>query len=726
MTKLNIEYRPISELKPNEKNPRKITRAELNKLKRSIKEFGFIDPVIINNHKDRKDIIIGGHQRIEAARALGMKEVPVVYVSVPEDKEYLLNMALNEISGSWDEEKLYNLLKELNDKPIDMTLSGFDEAFIDEILSREIDVDKERLLDIVPALPKNPLTKRGDIYALGMHKLMCGDSTKAEDVDKLMEGAIADAAWTDPPSYSGDNNPNGRDWGVMTNDELRGDKLYEFLLPAYKNMAKHTKDNSALYTCYASINHMIFEKALNNAGFIVKQQIIWNKGHILGHSDYHYAHEPCQPAGTMVRKVINAKATEKGRRGAFSEFIDVPIETLKDGDLVVSYNPLSCVVHTRGRLIKTAKRQYNGDLVSIKTNGKSTKSTTAHKFTIRLDRKEANRQVIYLMRKGDWWRIGQVRLFNSRGFGLASRLTDEKGEEAWIITTAKDTLEALMLEQALSCKYGIPTTHWTVDKFNVHPERCRSSEAITRIYEIIGMDNIHMGAMKLLADHHRSLQHPILTSRQENAFSRVMSRTVQASNLIAGIMQLPIPTEAENFTWETISDITYTPFSGEVYSLDVDRDGHYIADGIITHNCLYCMKKDHNTEWTGDRTQKTIIMTKDEKELEEFTKEELLDIIKKIREDSDLISMQKDAAQEYLHPTQKPVALSRRRMFKNNTRPNDIVLDLFGGSGSTLLAAETSKRVCYAMEIDPAYCDVIVKRWEDYTGKKAELISKGE
>lgn len=292
---MEVEQVEISELKPNTKNPRRITRAELNKLIRSIKEFGFVDPVIVNKHKNRYNIIIGGHQRVEAAKKMKLRTVPVTYVDLPESKEHLLNIALNEISGEWDDTKLYLLLKELQEKDIDLTLTGFDEALIDEIMSANKEQERDSLIDVVPTSPEKPKTKIGEVWILGKHRLMCGDSTKSEDFNKLMGQEKADLCWTDPPygvSYKGTNNPNGRPWGVMKNDELRGDDLFKLLEPAYQNIWDFTKKGAPLYSCYASVNHIIFETALNKAGWIVKQQIIWEKGHVLGRSDYHWSHEP--------------------------------------------------------------------------------------------------------------------------------------------------------------------------------------------------------------------------------------------------------------------------------------------------------------------------------------------------------------------------------------------------------------------------------------------------
>ena len=432
---------PIKDLIPNEKNPRRITKRELQKLMRSITEFGFVDPIIVNKNKTRYNIIVGGHQRVEAAKKLKLTEVPVTYVDMTEEKEQLLNIALNEISGEWDDDKLLELLKELEERGVDLTLTGFDEPILDEILARNKQSDKEKNIDKTPKLPEVPKTKPGDVYILGEHRVMCGDSTKEDNFLNLMmpkgesEPHIADLCFTDPPygvSYRGTNNPNGREWDILKNDELREDELYQFLMQIYTNVHKYTKNNAPIYTCYASVNHIYFENALKEAGFIIKQTLIWEKGHVLGHSDYHWTHEPI----------------------------------------------------------------------------------------------------------------------------------------------------------------------------------------------------------------------------------------------------------------------------------------------------LYCRKKDQPV-WYGDRTHKTVILNATIENLQDLKKEELINMIADIRRDSDLIREKKDPSNEYLHSTQKPVALSQR-LIKNSSRPKELVIEPCAGSGSTLMACETSGRKCYCMEIDARYVDVIIQRWADFTEKDPIRESDGK
>lgn len=194
----------ISKLKPFDKNPRKITEQELKKLENSILKFGFVEPIVIN-----KDFtIIGGHQRVQAAKQLGMTELPAIQVDLSKDDEISLNLALNKIAGTWDELLLANILKELKEHNFDLNLTGFD--------LKEISVALDLLInpsDKDDKIPENisSTTKSGDIWQLGDHRLCCGDSTKKEDVEKLMQVTNAELLFTSPPysdmrEYEGNQN----------------------------------------------------------------------------------------------------------------------------------------------------------------------------------------------------------------------------------------------------------------------------------------------------------------------------------------------------------------------------------------------------------------------------------------------------------------------------------------------------------------------------------------
>lgn len=404
---------------------------------------------------------------------------------------------------------------------------------------------------------------------------------------------------------------------------------------------------------------------------------------VLGRQDYHWQHEPCQPSGTLVR-------TPDGY---------VPIENLKNGDKVVSYNSYSGTITGMrdGREIKVASRHYEGELYGVCVGSKQTWTTDSHRFSVRFKDGAETIYCTYLMRRGDWWRVGVTSTYNARGFGLKHRMRQEHADEAWIISTHKDKLDAFCAEQILAVKYGVPMTHWEVERgIKNKVFESRSSEMISKIYGSLDLLVLRSGAHKMLADYGRRPSIPFTT--KETLFQKCSRRvTVQvaACNIIPEIMEVPVAYEkwdTENkktFDWKQIKSVDRKHYSGLVHSLDVEKDKHYIADGIVTHNCLYGWKDGASHLWASDRKQTT-----------------LLDFAKPTRNGE--------------HPTMKPVGLFEYQML-NNTKGGDVILDSFGGSGTTLIAAEKNGRIARIMELDPKYCDVIIKRWQEFTGKDAIL-----
>jgi len=329
---------------------------------------------------------------------------------------------------------------------------------------------------------------------------------------------------------------------------------------------------------------------------------------------------------------------------------------------------------------------------SISAAGRVTRATPEHRFSVRLSPDAADKQLVYLMRRGDWWRVGRVGLFNSRGFGLSTRLADNKAEEAWIISVHDTPCEAQCAEQVLSCRYGIPTTHWEVDCWAKAPERVRSPEMIEAIYAKLDLSALAARATLLLRDHRLERDQPLITAGERLMFSRKATRLVRACNVFAEIMQIPMPVVGGEFAWVTVTGNDATPFNGPVYSMDVDRDLHYVADGLVTHNCWYAVRG--TAHWSGDRSQSTLWTIPS-------------------RED-----------RGHGHGTQKPVECMRRPML-NNSSPGQTVYEPFSGSGTTIIAAETIGRVCHAIEILPAYVDVAITRWQDFAGQSAVLDGDG-
>jgi len=281
---MKVQNVKISELKLNEKNPRKINSNDMVKLMRSLEEFGFVDPVIVNENPDRKNIIVGGHQRFKAAKKLGLTEVPVTYVDLKEAEENVLNIALNKISGEWDNEKLPELLIELQDLGADLTLTGFDDLELEDLTKtnkpgQETTEDDFVAVDAYERAKSKSKIKKGDVFILGDHLLMCGDATSS-DVGILMSDFEADLMFTDPPygvSIGGGRTQTIEKKNIkpIANDELRNEDFTEFLIASFKN--SFLKENGSFYICYDQKTQGEFVNSIKAASLTFKRTIVWNK-----------------------------------------------------------------------------------------------------------------------------------------------------------------------------------------------------------------------------------------------------------------------------------------------------------------------------------------------------------------------------------------------------------------------------------------------------------------
>lgn len=296
---MNIQKIRIDKLKPATYNPRKDLKPndpEYIKIKNSIENFGYVSPLIINNDMT----VIGGHQRLKVLKELGFTEIECIVVDLDKTNEKALNIALNKIQGDWDEEKLEDLLQELKLQNFDTNLTGFDFDEVDEML-KDMNGSKEDDFDIDSAYEEieEPITKLGDVWILGNHRLMCGDSTIQENIKKLMNNRKSDMVFTDPPylmNFEGNVHADGSKsfnarYGKIKNDNMNREDGDKFILKMFEIIKKYNK--GAYYVCFYRLGLDYIFRALDKLNNRYKALIIWNKGnHTLSNSDYMSKYEP--------------------------------------------------------------------------------------------------------------------------------------------------------------------------------------------------------------------------------------------------------------------------------------------------------------------------------------------------------------------------------------------------------------------------------------------------
>lgn len=287
---MNIVMLDVRQIAPYGRNPRKNDEA-VKYVAESIKQFGFKVPIVI----DKNNVIVAGHTRYKAAKKLNMTEVPCIIADdLTEEQIKAFRLADNKVAekAEWDFDLLATELDELLD--FDMEVFGFED------MTEEAEVEED---EYEVELPVEPKSKLGDIYQLGRHRLMCGDSTLLDNVEKLMDGQLVDLLLTDPPYNvalgmesveEAKRRKRRTDGLIIQNDKMDDDSFYDFLLSVFSNAYTVMKAGACFYIWYASREHCNFESALFEAGLETRQQLIWRKSSlVMGRQDYQWNHEPC-------------------------------------------------------------------------------------------------------------------------------------------------------------------------------------------------------------------------------------------------------------------------------------------------------------------------------------------------------------------------------------------------------------------------------------------------
>jgi DNA modification methylase len=287
---MQIQEVAVEALIPYAKNSRTHSDAQVAQIAASIKEFGWTNPILVDGTKG----IIAGHGRLMAARKLGLVKVPVIELkdmTESQKKAYVIADNQLAINAGWDIELLKIEVTDLNEDGFDLELLGFDNKMLDSLLEPEV---KEGLTDEdqVPEVPKEPKTKLGDVYILGEHRLMCGDSTSIESVEKLTDGLV-DILVTDPP-YNVNYEGATKDKLKIMNDSMDDSSFRQFLRDAFVAADAVMKQGAVYYIWHADSEGYNFRGACRDAGWTVRQTLIWAKDSmVMGRQDYHWKHEPC-------------------------------------------------------------------------------------------------------------------------------------------------------------------------------------------------------------------------------------------------------------------------------------------------------------------------------------------------------------------------------------------------------------------------------------------------
>jgi len=288
---MQIKEVAVDKLIPYAKNSRTHSPEQVAQIAASIKEFGFRNPILVDGVG-----IIAGHGRLMAAQKLGLDKVPTIDCSdmtESQKKAYIIADNKLALNAGWDNAMLTIELQDLEDEGFDLTLIGFDDKELDALLNVIEGTDGLTDEDAVPDVPDKPKTKLGDIYILGNHRLMCGDSTSIDAVEKLMNGQLADQLVTDPPyniAYEGGSKKREQ----IKNDEMADEEFRQFLKDVYIAANAVMKAGAVFYIWHADTEGYNFRGAARDMGWKVRQTLIWNKDNsAFGRSDYHWKHEPC-------------------------------------------------------------------------------------------------------------------------------------------------------------------------------------------------------------------------------------------------------------------------------------------------------------------------------------------------------------------------------------------------------------------------------------------------
>jgi site-specific DNA-methyltransferase (adenine-specific) len=749
-TEQQLEHWPLERLIDYIRNPRKNEHA-VDRVAAAIHEFGFRVPVVAKSD----GTVVDGHLRLKAARKLKLATVPVLLaddLSEAQIKAFRLSVNRMAELAEWDEELLALELQELQDLDYDLDLTGFDEDELNRLLGLTEEEPVEGLTDPdeAPEVQAEAITQPGDVWLLGSkHRLLCGDSTRLDDVERLVgPGIQVDMLLTDPP-YNVAYESLTKDKLTIKNDSMGDEAFRQFLRDAFVAADAVMKPGAVFYIWHSDAEGYNFRGACRDTGWKFRQALIWKKSSlVLGRQDYHYQHEPCiygwkDGSGHLWasdRKQTTVLEFDKPLRNGEHPCLhpNALVVTARGfceiGDVAVGDKVLASDGKMRG-VTWTSRHPHMSDClyeISVRGTNISTLATDNHPFLIcRIKRNKSknylSHEVMWLpadqLRVGDYTMTPVVRQDEPLVDGLA-RIPD-----FWFVV-------GLYCAEGSTQKAGHGNNVYP--RFSLHK---KEQDLIDRVLSVAspgvsyGVYPNHGDGINLVV-FDPVLGRLLLDICGSGASSKVLDEQVFSLDsswrlaLLHGYLagdggKVRDHWQAKTVSARLASQICVLAESvGYRANLHVHSAGGQIKDRKFksTRSCYTirlwdrgCSKSHTSTvEWNG-----VLFTTR------------YINRINKVPYSGDVVNLSVEGAESFQtaigmsHNTMKPVALFEYQML-NNTKGGDLVLDTFGGSGTTVIAAERHGRQARVLELDPRYCDVIVRRFQNHTGQRAVLEATGE
>ena len=697
---------PLAEIRPYANNPR-INEGAVESLAKIIKELGFRNPVLLN----RDHVIIEGHTRWEACKKLGMETMPcIVEEDLTPEQEAALRIADNKVAeiAEWDEDKLKVEMKLLQDAGFDLSVLAFHDDELDALLGDDPLTPGQTDEDEVPETPVEAVSKSGEVYVLGQHRLLCGDSTKAEDVKKLTGEKTVDLWLTDPPYNVAYEGSNGL---TIQNDSMEDTKFREFLRSAFAAAEKTLKPGATGYVFHADSEGYNFRGACLDVGLTIPQCLIWKKNAlVLGRQDYQWIHEPClvvrKPGAAHSwygdRKQTTVMEYNKPKKNdvhpclapdtkiVTSEGLK-PVAKVALGDKVLGCDGRFHSVHL------VTNHPYDEKIYSIRTEGAFTadRATHNHKYLVAEENGKGGYDIRWV--KAEDLKEGDLLMTPKMKDGTFAPVSEL---DAWCLGYYL-TWGTILKSFRNTCR---------VPGFVVPPEK---NHLVGKLRMWGGSDKVAVrklregeGVSVMVAEPEKGE----LCAAYIGCRPRLIAEDVFAwkENLRRSFLKGVIDGCGERKGGVVRLEFGCPALASQIMTLARSVGYHPAVcpadggDGLSYNVCLKPVEKSVTASYCGAEYDLNPIVSITARDY-----------------DGEVWNLGCEGTHTFLTAngmtknTMKPVEMLVY-LIKNSSQRGDMVLDTFGGSGSTLIACEETGRVCRTMELDPKYCDVIRKRWAEF------------